>query len=596
MIMIRVVSFNGQPPAQPLAYEFDELGGTIGRADTNQLVLPDPERHVSRLQARIVWRNGRFEILNVGANPFDAGVQVVPNGEAAPIGPGDRLTLGGYVLEVAGEVRQASGAERPPPAPVDDPLGLFGVGPGPAEARDRSGGAAPGAGRSAQAPLAPRPIDDPFAAISESPARVDTGSGGAARNPPAATPPARSAALIPDDFDPFADPFAPRPAAAPPASTALDDLGFGPTGESVSGPGIDTMFGLGSSAPASGNDPLAGSALGAPPPGEERGGQVVEPLAALAGVRPQAAEAAPMPDRVPEVQGAYRPPAAVLPDDAFLSWEQSGEARSEGGDQRSEGQRGGADASAAVRPRIDVEVALGEPPRHAAGQEVAAAMAPAAESHAPAAPPREVAASPVSADEDALLRAFLNGLGMPDLALPHGLTPATMEAVGRLLREATEGTLALLLARAVTKREVRAEVTMIVSRDNNPLKFSPNVEAALAHLLAPRGKGFLPPVEAMRDAYDDLRSHELGFMAGMRAALAGVLHRFDPAVLEQRLSGKSMLDSLLPMNRRARLWDLYTELYREIASEAEDDFHALFGREFLRAYEEQVERLKERGA
>ena len=79
-----------------------------------------------------------------------------------------------------------------------------------------------------------------------------------------------------------------------------------------------------------------------------------------------------------------------------------------------------------------------------------------------------------------------------------------------------------------------------------------------------------------------------------RAALAGVLHRFDPAVLEQRLSGKSMLDSLLPMNRRARLWDLYTELYREIASEAEDDFHALFGREFLRAYEEQVERLKER--
>jgi FHA domain-containing protein len=170
------------------------------------------------------------------------------------------------------------------------------------------------------------------------------------------------------------------------------------------------------------------------------------------------------------------------------------------------------------------------------------------------------------------------------------MSPELMERIGRLLREAAQGTLDLLLARAMTKREVRAEVTMIVSRDNNPLKFSPSVEVALAHLLAPRGKGFMPPVDAMRDAYDDLRSHQLGFMAGMRAALAGVLQRFDPTVLEQRLTAKSMLDCLLPMNRRAKLWDLYTELYRDIASEAEDDFHALFGREFLRAYEEQVKR------
>ena len=143
----------------------------------------------------------------------------------------------------------------------------------------------------------------------------------------------------------------------------------------------------------------------------------------------------------------------------------------------------------------------------------------------------------------------------------------------------------------MTKREVRADVTMIVSTDNNPLKFSPDVGAALLHLLVPQGPGFLTPVAAMRDAYDDLRSHQFGFMAGLRAALAGVLKRFDPAVLEQRLAQKSVLDSLLPINRRAKLWDLYISLYRDIAVEAEDDFHTLFGREFLRAYQEQVERL-----
>jgi len=46
------------------------------------------------------------------------------------------------------------------------------------------------------------------------------------------------------------------------------------------------------------------------------------------------------------------------------------------------------------------------------------------------------------------------------------------------------------------------------------------------------------------------------------------------------------------MNRKARLWDLFAELYGEISKEAEDDFHNLFGREFLRAYHAQIEKLR----
>ena len=82
-----------------------------------------------------------------------------------------------------------------------------------------------------------------------------------------------------------------------------------------------------------------------------------------------------------------------------------------------------------------------------------------------------------------------------------------------------QGTLDLLRARGLTKSEMRADVTMIMAQDNNPLKFSPTVEAALTHLLAPQVHGFMPPLRAMKDAYDDLRAHQLGFLAGMRAAL-----------------------------------------------------------------------------
>jgi len=215
-----------------------------------------------------------------------------------------------------------------------------------------------------------------------------------------------------------------------------------------------------------------------------------------------------------------------------------------------------------------------------------AAPPSAAPASAPAAP---VAAAPVANEE--LLRALLAGAGLRDVEIPGGLTPQLMHQLGQLLHEATRALLDLLAARASTKREVRADMTVIVAADNNPLKFAPNMEAALTHLLVPRGRGFMPPVRAVTDAYDDLRSHQQGFMAGMRAALAVVLARFDPNDLEKRLSEHSMVDSFLPTNRKAKLWDLFGQVYGEISKEAETDFHALLGQEFLRTYREHVGKL-----
>ena len=167
-----------------------------------------------------------------------------------------------------------------------------------------------------------------------------------------------------------------------------------------------------------------------------------------------------------------------------------------------------------------------------------------------------------------------------------------MESLGQLLREAVQGTLDLLRARGLMKSEMRADVTMIMAVENNPLKFSPSVESALAHLVAPGVPGFMPPVRAMKDAYEDLRAHQLGFLAGMRAALDDVLTRFTPAELQKRLSDPSVLDTLLPMNRKGKLWDLFVERYEDVAGEARDNFNAAFGKAFLKAYEAQVRELR----
>ena len=172
------------------------------------------------------------------------------------------------------------------------------------------------------------------------------------------------------------------------------------------------------------------------------------------------------------------------------------------------------------------------------------------------------------------------------------LTPELMRAVGSLLRNAVEGTLRLMEVRRMTKHELRAQVTVIKSRDNNPLKFSPDAQVALEQLLKPPVRGFLPGPAAMTDAMHDLVGHSIGTMAGTRAALEGVLDRFAPSELESKLAGRSVLDSVFPAKRQARLWNLYLQKFEAIRVEAKDDFDNLFGKAFVAAYEQQLDRLE----
>ena len=176
--------------------------------------------------------------------------------------------------------------------------------------------------------------------------------------------------------------------------------------------------------------------------------------------------------------------------------------------------------------------------------------------------------------------------------MPTELTPALMELVGSMLHTATHGTLQLLISRQEFKRGVRSDVTMISMEANNPLKFSPTVEVALAHMLGPKIKGFMGAEDAMNNAYADLRAHQMAVMVGIRAALAHVLERFTPEKLEARLTEKSALDALFAANRKAKLWGQFCQLYTSIAAEAEDDFHTLFGQAFTKAYDEQMARFK----
>lgn len=503
MLTIRAVTLDGQPASPSLQADFDELGGTIGRSADSVLVLPDPERHISRTQATIAWHDGGYVIRNDGSSlPVVVNGRPLGKGGESALAVGDQIQVGGYSLEVS-----EPGSRRGPPAtPMPaggEPVPLAGAGP--------------------------------------------TGD----RPAPAGT----TYPTIPTGFDPFAEVEQPphEPDTAP-AAQAEFDLGPG------TAPSIDQLFGLekggGEAQPFAPGSPLGG------PGGVAEQAMSQDPLVALGAVAPPRPTPSPQRDDAMEIHAAYIPPTVSF-----------------GGGKTAPPASAPTDMDKAAYPR--------KPPP--------AAPAARVEDKSQAAPPASVTApqpAPGTAAPPDLLRALLEGAGVPDLDIGAPLTPDTMRALGQLLNVVTQGLLDLLLARALTKSEMGAQVTLIAPRENNPLKFSPSVEVALAYLLAPRGPGFMAPVAAVKDACDDLRAHQFGFMAGMRAALEGVLRRFDPAQLERRLTEKNVLDSLLPSHRKARLWSLFEELYAELTKEAKDDFDALFGREFLRAYQAQLDRLE----
>ncbi|SFE00427.1 FHA domain protein [Paracidovorax konjaci] len=186
-----------------------------------------------------------------------------------------------------------------------------------------------------------------------------------------------------------------------------------------------------------------------------------------------------------------------------------------------------------------------------------------------------------------LITAFLEGAGvLPKKVEARKLSPEFMRSFGEAFRVAVQGTIDLLAARSEIKREFRAGVTIISSGANNPLKFLPTPEGVIMQMIGQNFPGFMKPIPAMEEAYDDLRVHQLALMAGLRAAYAEALARFDPTELEQRTDVTGGVFGMLSSaGRKAALWDEYKKSFAEIRRGAEDDLAAFSGQAFLEAYE-----------
>jgi type VI secretion system FHA domain protein len=189
---------------------------------------------------------------------------------------------------------------------------------------------------------------------------------------------------------------------------------------------------------------------------------------------------------------------------------------------------------------------------------------------------------------DDLYEAFIEGLGM-ELPGRGALDKAFMKTLGLALRNYTQGTVDLISGRTVVKQAVRANVTVIAPERNNPLKFSPDGNTALMSMFGGRPlPGFMEPAEAIHNAFVDLRAHQIGVISGMQAALNHVLDCFNPETLGNKTLPQGLIENMLPVVRKARLWSEYGRYFYALREKANDHFQEFFGKAFLEAYEKAI--------
>ncbi len=395
---------------------------TIGRGAGNDVVLPDPDRQISKNHCVIEDQDGEITVIDFSTNGTFLNYGKTPLGRVpTPLNDGDVLSMGGYemVVAISGGVSNDPMAGLPPP--IDDgPVSHGSANAGPQNLDDLlddpgavggdflddlMGDAAPkgpsqivredpidslmlpqvGSGEDPILGPLPDPLDDDFGA-SQSAHNASASDSFTARK--------TQEPVIPDDWD---DLLSPTPAPPPAPTPAL---------------------------------PPAAPAVKAPP----------------------VAEAPQIP---PDLDDFLAPPAPAKTD-------------------------AGSPFAAQVKPhRVTSSVV---PP----AQRTTSPRAPAATPPLPKPPaPAPVAPKSPSGASDAA-RAFFKGAGAEDINVPDEELAATMERLGEVMFTLVAGLREILMTRTSIKSEFRIEKTELAAGGNNPLKFALTPEHAIETIIKPR--------------------------------------------------------------------------------------------------------------
>jgi predicted component of type VI protein secretion system len=155
-----------------------------------------------------------------------------------------------------------------------------------------------------------------------------------------------------------------------------------------------------------------------------------------------------------------------------------------------------------------------------------------------------------------LWEAFLDGAGVT-LNVSDTRRPELMRAVGLMLRTLIGGMNRLVSQRVRLRDETSPEKARPQSRMVDPVRQAAEEARLIAGMLEPIAVGGVAPTARVQEMLEDLAARIQAMRTAVDVAVEQTEARLAPAAVEEKLQASLFLDELLPMRRKARLWDLY---------------------------------------
>lgn len=213
----------------------------------------------------------------------------------------------------------------------------------------------------------------------------------------------------------------------------------------------------------------------------------------------------------------------------------------------------------------------------------------------PAAPAAAVKPQYSSADEQAHLAAFLEGMGISPELVSQDNPVRWWHQLGVITRDSLDGIMNTLHNRAAFKENSRINQTTFRRNENNPLKFSTNAEDAIHNLLQRKTAGFLPPERAVKEAFIDLERHEYALLSGVEGAVAGVMQLLDPKSIESKDQNAKGIAKMYSAIEKHKSWNRYCSIYSDLENEFSQNSNAFYMEDFAKAYESTLKSIEQKG-
>ncbi|EMJ3467892.1 TPA: type VI secretion system-associated FHA domain protein TagH [Vibrio harveyi] len=202
------------------------------------------------------------------------------------------------------------------------------------------------------------------------------------------------------------------------------------------------------------------------------------------------------------------------------------------------------------------------------------------------------AATPISApkplvkNESKNQQAFVRGLGINPNMVPDENREQWFEQLGQSFSLMLLGLMETLHNRAEFKQNNRLNHTAFRKSENNPLKFSANLEDAIHNLYNRNTASFMRADIAIKEAFVDIENHEKALMKGVEGTVSSVMSLVEPSsIYSDAMSSDSFFNKIIPARKYAQSWKKFEGIHYQLTDEIINKESPFYLEDFAKHYE-----------